>query len=299
MENKLHRTTPLIYSHKLSLLYDAIIFLKAENIQVTNSFKIRGASNFCAKHIDKFGLPKGFCTHSSGNHGKALAYVCSQLGVTCKIVVPRNAPLIKIDAMRSLGAEIVFCEPDTHSRLAEVKTIEDQGFCQVPPYDHKWIMGGQATVAEEILQQCPDLDGIVCPIGGGGLSGGISSVLENSGKKLIGAEPFYADDAYKSFKNGHLEENSRFDSVADGLRANLGKVNFEQLKKCDFFRIERCTEEDINNSARYALLEEKLMIEKSSATVLAILPTIAAELKNKTWVLVLSGGNVDPITLLE
>lgn len=299
MENKLHYQTPLIYSPKLSRLYNSTIYFKAENLQITNSFKIRGANNFCSKYLEQHGTPTGFCTHSSGNHGKALAYVCSHLKIPCKIVVPENAPALKVAAMQSLGAEIIFCAPDTNARLNSVKEVEIAGFVQVPPYDHEWIMDGQSTVAQEILQQCPDVDGFICPVGGGGLSGGISQVLHNTGKKLIGAEPFFADDAFKSMESGHLKENTRFDTVADGLRANLGASNFNQLKNCDFFRIVRCSEDAINTAALYALNEEKLLIEKSSATVLAILPELRAELKRKTWVLVLSGGNVDPVTLLE
>lgn len=298
MENKLHQTTPLIFSHKLSVLYGAKIYFKAENLQLTNSFKIRGASNFCAQHIKLHGLPKGFCTHSSGNHGKALAYVCASLRVPCKIVVPNNAPKIKVQAMQQLGAEILFSEPDTKSRLDGVKTLEALGFIQVPPYDHDWIMEGQSSVAKEILEQCPELDGIICPVGGGGLSGGMSKVLQHSGKMLIGAEPFYADDAHRSLQSGELQDNKRFDTVADGLRANFGRSNFDQLKSCSFFSIVRCTEEAINAAALYALREEKLLIEKSSATAIAILPEIKDNLKGKTWVIVLSGGNVDPSTLL-
>jgi threonine dehydratase len=274
------------------------MYLKAENLQITHSFKIRGASHFCKKYLEQYAPPNGFCTHSSGNQGKALAYVCKQLGLPCKIVVPNNAPTIKIEAMQHLGAEIIFCEPDTHSRLEMVKEIEAQGYHQVPPYNHDWIMDGQGTVAEEILAQCPNVNGIICPIGGGGLSGGISKILNNKNIQLIGAEPLFADEAYQSLKSGQLQENSRFDTVADGLRANFGQANFNRLKACDFFRIVRCSEASINEATLYALQEEKLLIEKSSATVLAILPEIADELKNKTWVLVLSGGNVDPTTLL-
>ncbi len=298
MANKLHHNTPIIYSQKLSDKYNSKIYFKAENLQVTNSFKIRGASNFCQKFIQINGRPKGFCTHSSGNHGKALAYVCQQLDLPCKIVVPKDAPSIKIQAMKHLGAEIIFCDPETNSRLSAVKEIEANGFPQVPPYNHSWIMQGQGTVATEILDQCHDIDGVICPIGGGGLSGGISEVLENKSIALIAAEPYFADDAYKSLESGTLVGNTRFDTVADGLRANFGIENFNQLKQCDFFRIVRCSEESINEAALYALQEEKLLIEKSSATVLAILPKIKAELKGKTWVLILSGGNVDPTSLI-
>lgn len=295
----MHHLTPIIYSKLLSQAFDSTIYFKPENLQITNSFKIRGASNFCQQYLLHNKSVKGFCTHSSGNHGKALAYVCKSLQLECKIVVPNNAPEIKIKAMKALGADIIFCQPDTPSRLDGVKELEAQGFVQVPPYDHPWIMEGQSSVAQEILNQCPDVDGIVCPVGGGGLSGGISSVLEGKGIDLIGAEPFLADEAFRSLESGRLQVNTRFDTVADGLRANFGKSNFEQLKSCDFFRIERCTEASINTWARYALEEEKLLIEKSSATVLAVLPLIKHQLKGKKWVLVLSGGNVDPLTLLQ
>lgn len=299
MENKLVRHTPLLYSEALSEKYKAHIYFKCENLQRTNSFKIRGASHFCTQYITKHGKPQGFCTHSSGNHGKALAYYCKENNIPCTIVVPNNAPPFKIEAMQSLGATLVMCSPDTTSRLEAVEAIEKNNFVQVPPYNHQWIMDGQSTVAKEILTELPSVNGIIAPVGGGGLSGGISQVLSNtnSNVELILAEPECANDAYRSLKTGTLVGNDRFDTSADGLRANLGDKNFDVLRKFEKLKINTCSESDIESAWRYMLQSEKLVIEKSSATVVAILDQVKSQLQDKTWVLVLSGGNIDVSTL--
>lgn len=300
MGNNASKVTPLIHSEALSKKYNATVYFKCENLQVTNSFKIRGASLFCNEYIAKFGKPAGFCTHSSGNHGKALAYFCKENGIKCTIVVPNNAPHFKIKAMQALGASLILCEPDTPSRLKAVEDVEKNNFVQVPPYNHQWIMDGQSTVAAEILDALPNVNGIIAPIGGGGLSGGMSQLLtrRKSNTELVLAEPKWANDAYKSFKSGILVGNDRFDTCADGLRANLGDKNFEVLRDFDNLSITTCTESEIVSAWDYMLQVEKLVIEKSSATVVAILDQIPEKLHGKTWVLVLSGGNIDMSTSL-
>lgn len=301
MENKLPLKTPLIYSDVLSKQYSANIYLKCENLQRTNSFKIRGASHFVYKYLSKNKSVKGFCTHSSGNHGKALAFVCKELNIDCKIVVPNNAPKFKVNSMQTLGAEITFCESDTKSRLAEITKIEAEGFVQVPPYNHEWIMEGQSNVAKEIFEDLKNIDGIICPVGGGGLSGGTVQFLEKNNKNcaLVLAEPNWANDTFNSLKNNSLQENTRFDSIADGLRANLGKKNFEVLKNYNNISCICCSEEDIEKQTLHVLQHEKILIETSSATVFAAMQQIATSIKNKTWVLIISGGNLDVGTLIK
>lgn len=300
MENNLPLKTPLIYSDVLSTQFNAKIYLKCENLQRTNSFKIRGASHFVYKHLESNKHVKGFCTHSSGNHGKALAYVCKTLGIACQIVVPNNAPKFKVNAMQALGATLTFSKSDTKNRLAEIAKIEATGFVQVPPYNHNWIMEGQSHVAKEIFDVLPNIDGIICPIGGGGLSGGTVKYLNKiqSSCKLILAEPEWANESYRSLNTNTLQENIRFDSIADGLRANLGDKNFEVLQTYKNLECICCSEKEIAEHSLKVLNQEKLLIETSSATVFAALQKLPFNIENQTWVLIISGGNLDPTTII-
>lgn len=288
-----HRT-PVLTSSYFNKKTGASLFFKCENFQKVGAFKFRGAFNAISKLSDSDGK-KGIVTHSSGNHAQAVALASRMSGYSATIVMPENAPQVKVNAVRDYGAEIVFCKNTTEAREAAAqKVIKETGATFIHPYNHPDVIAGQGTAAKELLEDHPELDIIIAPVGGGGLISGsaIWAKHYNPGIKVIGAEPKWADDAYRSFKSGKIEPVLRTDTVADGLRTSLGELTFQAIQT-NVDDIVTTSEDMIIQTMRDIWERMKIIIEPSCAVPLA------AVIENKMVIdhlkvgIILTGGNVD------
>ncbi len=299
----IHRT-PILTSQSLNTIAGAQLFFKCENLQKTGSFKIRGASNAILSLTDSEAA-NGVVTHSSGNHGAAVACAASWRSIPARIVMPHNAPAVKCRAVESYGGEISFCEAKVSSRMAMAARIEaETGATMIHPYDDDRIIAGQATAAKEFLEEIPDLDALLTPVSGGGLlSGtclGAKSLREDV--HVFGCEPERADDAYRSLKTGELQTMESSDTIADGLRASLSLRTFAILRTL-VDGIVLVTEEEIISAARLVAERMKLIVEPSSSIAIAPLLrpkgvgvlNLPARKDGKPLKIgiIFSGGNVD------
>jgi threonine dehydratase len=288
-----HRT-PVLTCHTVNRMCDAEIFFKCENFQKAGAFKIRGATN-AVLMLETEEASLGVATHSSGNHGAALALAAHSLGIKAYVVMPENAPRIKKDAVAGYGAEIVFCKPtldDREKSLAEVVKSTGAGF--IHPYNDYRVISGQGTAALELCEEIPDLDVVMTPVGGGGLLSGtaiaVSAVSPRT--EVIAAEPERADDAYRSFHAGRLIPAQNPDTVADGLRTSLGDKTFPVIRR-HVKDILTVSEEKILQAMRTIWERMKVIAEPSAAVPLGALLTPRASLAEKRIGIILSGGNVD------
>ena len=211
--------TPILTSSILNGLTGAALYFKCENFQKIGAFKARGALNF-ALQLSKEELKNGLCTHSSGNHAQAVALAAQLLGTKAYIVMPKTAPQAKVDATKGYGAIVTFCEATLQAREDTLATIQQKTKAVfIPPYNHDWIIEGQATCAKEILEELDALDFVITPVGGGGLLAGSALAAKYFSPKttVIGAEPEGADDAYRSFQTGILIPSEHPNTIADGL----------------------------------------------------------------------------------
>ncbi len=286
--------TPVLTSLSLNKMIDSELYFKCENFQKSGSFKIRGAANTVLQ-LNSQELEKGVVTASSGNHGAALSMVVSRLGITPIVVMPNNTPKVKVDNVKRNGGKVVWCEPNQVSREKILDDIIKQtNSILVHPYNDKRIIEGQGTVTLEFLEQCPNLETIVSPIGGGGLlSGTICSAKSlNKTIKIYGAEPKEADDTFRSIKSGTIQVNQSTNTICDGLRAQIGTIPFPIIKD-NVEGILTIEEKDIIDSMKLIWETMKIIVEPSCAI------TLAAILKNKRLFLgkkvglIISGGNVD------
>jgi len=287
-----HRT-PVAGSATLDAMLDAQIHFKCENLQKVGAFKARGATN-AVFSLDESQVRRGVITHSSGNHAAALAFACGLRGVACTIVMPRDAPRIKVDAVRGYGAEIVFCERDRRDQVCS-ELQRKQGSTLVHPFTDPAIIAGQGTAALELLEQVGALDIVLAPVGGGGLLSGTAIVVKElfPEARVIGAEPFAVDDAYRSLESGELQPTVEgAQSWGDGLMTGLGALNFRILSERDV-EIVRVEEDEMVAAARFIVERMKLVVEPSAATVLAAMHRLGAQLKGKRVGAILSGGNTD------
>ena len=263
------------------------MYFKCENFQKVGSFKVRGATNAVLqleKSIDTV------ATHSSGNHGAALSWAATSRGKNCVVVVPRDASSFKKRAMERYGATLLECEPELTSREYTLTQFLDQNRAHfVAPYDDSDIIAGQGTAALEFLEHCPTLDQIWVPVGGGGL---ISGTILATGKEVevIGAEPELADDAFQSLKKGILQPARPPKTIADGLRSSLGKQTFAILKRNNT-PIALASERDIRDANRLIFEHMKIVVEPSSAVVLAAILANPQLVRGPIGI-ILSGGNV-------
>lgn len=300
---RIHRT-PIFTSVSLDALAGARFFFKCDNLQKTGSFKIRGASNAILS-LSNEQATRGIVTQSSGNHGAAVACAAAWRGVPAYIVMPRNAPKVKIQAIEAYGGKITFCEPRVSSRKETCERVQAQtGAHLIHPYDDDRIIAGQATAAKEFLEDLPDLDAIFAPVSGGGLLSGtcLSAKAIRKDIRIIGCEPARADDAYRSLATGTLQSLDSSDTIADGLRASLSARTFAILRK-HLDRILLVTEEEIISTARLVWERMKIIIEPSSAVALAPLlqPGVVKSLNLPPRAdgqapklgVIFSGGNVD------
>ncbi len=288
-----HRT-PVMTSTYFNEKTGASIFFKCENFQKVGAFKFRGALNAVSKLTEADGK-KGIVTHSSGNHAQAVALASKMNGYSATIVMPENAPKVKVKAVRGYEADIIFCENTTVAREeAAQKVIDETGATFIHPYNHPDVIAGQGTCAKELLEEHPDLDIMMAPVGGGGLISGSAIWAKhcNPNIKVIGAEPKLADDAYRSFKSGKIEPVLRTDTVADGLRTSLGVLTFEAIQTHvdDIYTV---SEEAIIQTMQDIWERMKIIIEPSCAVPLAAILENELDVKDLKVGIILTGGNVD------
>ena len=289
----IHRT-PVLTSHYLNELTGAELFFKCENLQKAGAFKARGASNAV------FGLTdaqakRGVATHSSGNHGTCLSYAAGRRGIPCTVVMPHTAPQAKKDAVRGYGGIVVECEPSTTSREAVfADVIAKSGAEFVHPYNDPRVIAGQATCSAEFIEQVENLDAMVAPIGGGGMISGTCLTLSNLAPniKIYAAEPENADDAYRSFKAGHIIADDAPDTIADGLKVPLKDLtwHFVSNNVTDIFT---ASEQEIVDAMKMTWTRMKMIIEPSCAVPLAIILKNKDIFAGKRVGVVITGGNVD------
>ncbi|WP_340674191.1 threonine ammonia-lyase [Microbulbifer salipaludis] len=292
---QIHRT-PLMTSASLNTLLGADLYFKCEHLQKVGAFKARGASNAVLQVPDGTEI---VATHSSGNHGAALAWAAAQQGLRCTVVMPENAPEVKKSAVAAYGAEIVFCEPTLQAREATLQAVvQSSGAHVIPPFDDARIIAGQGTVAQEIVGQCRELgfapDLIVAPVGGGGLLAGVGLAVSALAPdiKVLGAEPAGADDAQRSFRSGVRVTEQQPQTMADGLRTTLGERNFVLIRR---YVQDVVTVSEAAIAEALALLwrRTKQFVEPSAAVGLAAVMAHPARFRNKRAVIVLTGGNMD------
>ena len=286
--------TPIMTSKTLNNDTGAKLFFKCENFQKTGSFKIRGATNAILQ-LKKADIQKGIITSSSGNHGAAVSYTAREIGASSQVIMPENTPKNKIDNVKRYGGRIIFCEPNIKSREQTLeKIVNKSGASIIHPYNDEKIIAGQGTAAKELIEEVPDLDAIICPVSGGGLlSGTLLSAKElKPNLEVFGAEPKNADDTYRSILNNKIMSNTTTNTIADGLRAQLGSITFPIIKN-NVNSILLVSEEMIINSMYLIWQILKIIIEPSCSIVLAALLLNSEKFINKKVGLILTGGNYD------
>lgn len=287
-----HRT-PVETCATLDRMAGRALLLKCEHLQMVGAFKFRGACNAVAR-LDADAAARGVVTHSSGNHAQALALAARLRGIRAHVVMPKNAPSVKRSAVLGYGAHVVECEPTLAAREETTEAVmAETGACFIPPYDHPDVIAGQGTVALELLDQAPDLDAVVAPVGGGGLVSGVCIAAKalRPGIRVYGAEPAGADDAARSKREGRLILQTSPDTIADGLLTSLGSLTWPVVRDL-VDDIVTVTEDEIVAAMRVAWERAKQLIEPSAAVALAAAMGPALGGARRVGV-VLSGGNVD------
>lgn len=289
----IHRT-PILTSTAINEIAGCEIYFKCENFQKVGAFKARGAANAVLK-LSSEQKANGVATHSSGNHAAALARAASVAGIPSYIVMPSNAPEIKKKAVKGYGGEIIECEPNLKARETTLDAVVARtGATFIPPYDFMDVIEGQATCALELLEEKPDLDIVMAPVGGGGLLGGTALVANylNPKVKVIAGEPTGADDAYQSFHAGYIIPLEKTNTISDGLLTTVGKLNFELIQKY-VTDILLATDPQTIEAMRLVYERMKIVIEPSCAVPLAALLANKERFAGKKVGIILSGGNVD------
>src|SRR6056297_166733 len=286
--------TPVLTSRLLNEISDANLYFKCENFQRMGAFKMRGAANAIMQltHEQK---KNGVVTHSSGNFAQALSLSAKSLGVKAYIVMPSSAPQVKKEAVKGYGGILVECEPNLAAReLASDQIVQQHGATFIHPSNDDHVILGQGTACKELLELQPDLDYVVAPVGGGGLIAGTALSAHYFGNhcKTIGGEPFEVDDAYRSLQSGKIETNSSTNTIADGLKTQLGDRNFPIIQK-HVQEIVRVTEEEIIAAMRLIWERLKIVCEPSSAVAFAAVIKRKEKLRDKKVGIIISGGNVD------
>jgi len=287
--------TPVLTSTTFNRKFQSELYFKCENFQKAGAFKSRGAVH-AILHLSGEERKKGVCTHSSGNHAQALARAASIAGIPAYIVMPDNAPAVKVKAVNDYGGKITFCKPTLEDREDALKKVKEQtGAVEIHPYDNYDIIAGQATATMELLEDMPELDMILCPVGGGGLLAGTALAARYFGRKeiqVIACEPKGADDAYRSFRKGEIIPSVKPDTIADGLLTSLGKRNFPVIRKY-VTDIVTVSEQAIAEAMKLIYERMKIVIEPSSAVPLAAVLENKADITGRKTGIIISGGNVD------
>ena len=287
------RTTPVLSSPQLNEDLGCELWLKCENLQHTGAFKFRGASNAIAL-LDEEGRAGDVATHSSGNHGAALALAAATRGRRAWIVMPENSVATKVKAVRRNGGEIVFCATNQQAREEGLAKLIAKGCIPIPPYDHAHIICGQGTTLIEMAEQIPGLEIVLAPVGGGGLISGsaIAARALIPNVKVLGAEPEGAADTALSLSRGKRVDHFPVDTIADGLRAIVGVLNFEIIHD-NVEKVLTVSEEGIVEAMALVWLHFRMLIEPSSATVIAAILASPEDFSGCRVGAIISGGNVD------
>jgi threonine dehydratase len=286
--------TPVLTSRLIDQMVGASVFFKCENFQRMGAFKMRGAAN-AIMQLPKALQQKGVVTHSSGNFAQALSLAAQSLGVKAFIVMPKNAPQVKKNAVKGYGGIVVECESTLKAREKEAQKIEEeQGATFIHPSNDDAVILGQGTACKELLEEHSERDYVFAPVGGGGLIAGTALAAHYFGNscKVIGGEPLEADDAYRSLKSGTIETNISTNTVADGLRTHLGDINFPIVQRY-VDHITRVTEDEIVAAMQILWERLKIVCEPSSAVAFAATLKEKELLKGKKIGIIISGGNVD------
>jgi threonine dehydratase len=289
----IHRT-PVLTSARLDEASGGSLFFKCENFQKVGAFKARGATN-AVLSLDDETARRGVATHSSGNHAAALARAAKLRGIPAHIVMPSNTLKVKVRAVEGYGARIVFCEPNQQAREeACARVIAETGATLVHPFENEDVMAGQGTVAVELLEDVPDLDLLLCPVGGGGVLSGTAVAAKGlrPSIKVIATEPAGADDAAQSFHKRELIRQETKSTIADGLRTDLGQPNFDLIQRY-VDDIVTVTEENIVAAMRAIWETLKIVVEPSGAVAYAAILEGKVDCHGKRVGIVLTGGNVD------
>lgn len=288
-----HRT-PVLHASSLDAEHGARLFFKCENFQATGSFKARGAFN-AVLSLDAGCAARGVATHSSGNHGAALAMAAARRGIPAEVVVPADASGFKRAAIVRYGARIVDCPPGLAQREAALAaTVAASGAAVIHPYDNAAVIAGQGTAALELLEQAGELDLLLAPVGGGGLISGcaLAAGLRQPGLRVVAAEPAGADDCWRSLQEGRRVRLDQVNTIADGLRASIGERNWMLISR-RVAEVVRVEEREIVAAMRIAWERLKIVIEPSSAVPLAAITSGRLAVQGLKVGLILTGGNLD------
>jgi threonine dehydratase len=286
--------TPVLTSTTLDREAGAQLYFKCENFQKGGAFKARGACN-AVFSLPEERLRHGVATHSSGNHAAALARAAQLRGIAAHIVMPDNTPRAKRAAVERYGAAITLCEPTLEAReRTAARVIAATGAALIHPYDNLSVMAGAATAGVELIERVPDLDVLLCPVGGGGLLSGtaVAGQALRPSLRVIGVEPAGADDAARSLRAGRILPNAHPDTIADGLRATVGERPFAEIRRL-VADIVTVPDEAIVAAMRRIWEVMKIIVEPSGAVPYAAIAAGALEVRGKRVGLVLSGGNLD------
>jgi threonine dehydratase len=289
----IHRT-PVMSSHSINAIAESELFFKCENLQKAGAFKSRGAMNAILQ-LSNAELAAGVATHSSGNHAQALARAASIMGIPAYIVMPTSSPLVKVDAVRGYGGQVYFCEPTLAARESTLAAVvAESGATVIHPYNDYRIIAGQATAMKELLEDCPELEIVITPVGGGGLLSGscLSVSYFAPSVRIFAAEPLGADDAYRSLEAGEIIPSVNPKTIADGLLTSLGTLTYPIIRD-HVAGILRVDEESIIMAMRLIWERAKILVEPSAATTLAAVLSHPEHFRGKKTGLILSGGNTD------
>lgn len=293
IRDKINRT-PVFTSQTLNGAAGAALFFKSENLQKVGAFKARGATNavFSLKDAE---AAKGVATHSSGNHAAALARAAKLRGIPAYIVMPSNSPRAKIASVRRYGGEVIPCEPTLSAREETAAVVMSRtGAVLVHPYDDLHVMAGQGTATVELLEDVPDLDVLLCPVGGGGLLSGsaVAGKAIRASIQVIAVEPAGADDACRSFQAGRLIAPAQIDTIADGLRTGLSASTFAHIQR-HVDRIVTVSDEAIVRAMRTLWEVMKIIVEPSGAVAYAAIAENKVDIAGQRVGIILTGGNLD------
>jgi threonine dehydratase len=287
--------TPLLPFPELSDERGGEIRLKCESLQRTGAFKIRGAYNFLSR-LSRDELKRGVITYSSGNHGQAVALAARLLGARAIVVMPTTAPAVKVEGAKRLGAEVHFAGTLSHHRQAKAESLAgEKGLTVIPPFDHPWIIAGQATVGREIAMDWPEVDVVLAPIGGGGLSSGVATAVKTllPDVRFVGVEPEGAPRMTRALEAGGPVSLDQVETVADGLRTiRAGDHTFRHIRAF-VDEVVQVSDDAILEAASLLLMRRKLVVEVSGAAALAGILSGAVNTRGKRVAVVLSGGNLD------
>jgi len=289
----IHRT-PILTSTSINALAGCSIHFKCENLQKAGAFKIRGATN-AVLSLAPEDTANGIATHSSGNHAQAVALAAQIRGIRSFVVMPKNSPKVKVEAVKGYGAEITFCENHIDSRQETLdEVLERTGAKFIHPYNNIKVIEGQATSAMELLEDVKDLDTIIAPVGGGGLLSGTSLSVRylSPDTSIIGSEPKAVDDAFRSLAAGSIQSNETTHTIADGLKTNLGDITFGIIRE-HVSEIITVSEDAITEAMHMIWERMKIIIEPSSAVPFAAVLSKPHTFKGKRVGLIVTGGNVE------